>query len=252
MMNHQGPQPVTRRRKMLTRSICFALVLSLGLALSHRSQAQTRPAPLYSLPKLGTWVEYEWKATRQVGKEETGTLRISFVGQQKVRGSSHVWIEIKKESGEKGRTRRQVRKLLVAEKAFADGQAFHDHIAAAYEQADASGPVTRLSNDRMEKFLGLYLDEGKAALKTQREKEKIKVPLGEYVTRRVSAEGKTEGRLLEYVGWLTDRVPFGWARFEIHEKAESGPSRTIFTASAVRSGKKAISEVDQTKSRSEK
>ena len=53
----------------------------------------------------------------------------------------------------------------------------------------------------------------------------------------------------EYEGWLTADVPFGCARFEVREGEGDGSSKTVFTATAVRRGKGAKSEVNEAKAK---
>ena len=64
---------------------CWAALLALA-AIPAASRGQGTLAPLYTLPKDGTWVEYEWKATGSDGKKQAGTLRISSVGRRTVGG----------------------------------------------------------------------------------------------------------------------------------------------------------------------
>ena len=44
----------------MKRLLCLPLLWAVVLAAPGAALAQTRPAPFYSLPSDGTWVEYEW------------------------------------------------------------------------------------------------------------------------------------------------------------------------------------------------
>jgi hypothetical protein len=88
-----------------------------------------------------------------------------------------------------------------------------------------------------------------AELKEAEARAKVTTPLGRYEARRVTARSKSGERVREYGGWLTADVPFGCARFEVREGQGDGRLRTIFTATAARSGKGAKAEVDETKAR---
>jgi hypothetical protein len=213
-----------------------------------RSQSSAGLAPVYSLPAVGTWVEYGWKALGAEGKEQAGTLRISFVGQKAVRGAPYCWVEIQRVSGEGERAKRWVRKLLVARDALVAGAPWRGHVLEAYDQqGKADAPVTRLSGGRLDDFLGLGFRDPDGTLKVVGAKETAKTALGEFVTRHVSAAGNVRGRALEYHAWLTGEVPFGWARLEVRERPSDQRTRTVFSATAEKTGKGARSELDETK-----
>jgi hypothetical protein len=230
------------------RRVCLVLMLAALVWNPGRSAAQTNVAPLYALPADGTWVEYGWKATGPENQEQTGTLRISSVGRKDVQGVSHRWIEIKKEVRRGEEMRRQFRKLLVAEKAFTESQSLRGNVAEAFAQDEPGGPVSRLGAQRLDDFLDLGIEGAGTVLKEVREEE-VETKLGKFPSRYVTARGKSGERVLEYHGWLSREVPFGWVKFEIREATGQGVSRTIFTAGATRSGRDATSEVDEAKAR---
>src|SRR5262249_36961950 len=89
------------------------LVLALLVVSSSQSLAQTRHAPVYSLPAVGTWVEYEWKRVTPSDQQEKGILRMSCVGEKKVKGAACRWVEIKVQARRGDKTKWKVRKLLV-------------------------------------------------------------------------------------------------------------------------------------------
>jgi hypothetical protein len=233
-----------RYSRTVRRAGLFLAVLLLPAVA--RPQAPSGVAPLYALPAEGTWVEYAWKATSQEAGETAGTLRISFVGHKDVQAVPYCWIELKRESVERGRTRRWVRKLLVARHALRAGLPLRGHVLEGYDrQGKAGARVTRLSGERLHDFLGLGFPELDAGLKVVGDKETAETRLGKFVARHVSAASKVRGRALEYHAWLTDRVPFGWARFEVREHLPARAVRTVFVIAAQRSGTGAPSELDE-------
>src|SRR4051795_10100387 len=77
----------------MDRLVCPVVVV---LGLLARADAQTRVTSLYTLPAEGTWVEYDWKSLRPGDHLQTGVLRMSVVGHQKVGEVPCCWIELKK------------------------------------------------------------------------------------------------------------------------------------------------------------
>jgi hypothetical protein len=213
-------------------------------------QTASHAAPFYALPTAGTWVEYGWTAIEQENQLRTGSLRISCVGDTKVRGTPCCWVEIRRESGDAGWLKRWVRKALVSRKALAEGDPLPGHVLECYERE--GGPeslVRRLTRSRLEAFLRLGFESADAALTVSGAKQAVETGLGKFVARHVWAGGKVRGRGLEYHAWLTDRVPFGWARFEIRERSARRPARLVFTVTAQRSGMGAASELDESAAR---
>jgi hypothetical protein len=227
----------------MVRAHRLVVVLLVLAACSGWSRAQSRPAPFYSLPADGTWVEYEWKQGTPENKEERGTLRISSVGAKEVKGARCRWVEIKVEIRAGEETKWQRRKLLVAEKAFADGKPLADCLLECFHQDDGNRAVVRLSGKRLDEFLGLGLG-GAATLREVQAKEEVASKLGKYAARHVSATGKAGEVTREYHAWVTKEVPFGIARVEVRAKGGSGPERA-FTAVATQNGRDAKSEVDE-------
>lgn len=136
-----------------------------------------------------------------------------------------------------------IRKLLVAGKAFAKGQSLERNIAAGYEKKEG-GPITKLTSEKVLVFVSMGIT---GELREISAKEAVETKLGKFTARHVTASTQTGNRLLEYHGWLVDQVPFGWAKFEIRERIGDAPARVLFSAEAVRSGKAARSELDETK-----
>jgi hypothetical protein len=232
----------------MRRHVYLGLVLAVLVVVPGRCAAQPRCGPLYSLPADGTWVEYVWQATLPDGREQMGTLRISSVGSRQVQGVRHRWVEIKKATRQGAETRVQLRNLLVAEKAFADSQSLQGNVAEVFAQDDLKGPVTRLTTSRLEEFISLGIEGPGAILKTVGDEEELATGLGKFPARHVSAQGKRGDRTLEYHGWLTGKVPFGWAKFEIRERSGKKPE-SVFRAVATRSGADARSEVSETRAK---
>jgi hypothetical protein len=233
----------------MPRFTCLILTVLALAGCPDRSAAQAGPAPLYALPADGTWVAYDWTFTGPDGHRQVGTLRISSVGQVDIKGVKHRWVEIRKEAGRGEQARRQWRKFLVAEKAGAGGRTVPGDVARCYGQDRAGGPVLSLSPARVDDLVGLGFQGPGANLKEVGDKEKVEVKLGKFTARRVEARGKLGERDLEYRGWLTGDAAFGWAKFEIRERADGAPSRVVFTVAAAAAGKEAKSEIDESKAR---
>src|SRR5262245_42820202 len=94
------------------------------------------PAPLYSLPADGTWVEYDWQGLGADGAKQSGTLRISSVGAVDVKGQLHRWVECQLVTRVGDKLVTKVRKLLIAEKGFEKGGSLRDAVAAVYALDD--------------------------------------------------------------------------------------------------------------------
>jgi hypothetical protein len=222
------------------------LVLFTGLLVSALAQAAEprNAAPIYMLPKDGSWVEYDGTLLEPGSKELKGRLRLSSVGTQVREGKTYRWIEIRKNWPEDAEEKTEYRKVLLDEAGFQASPTFQDQVRGVWGKKGDRGSVVSLSASRAEDFLGLGFRRGGAALREVEADEQVTVPLGKYTARHVRARGSRGERELEYHGWLTKDVPFGCARFEVREVPRTGPARTIFTAAAARSGSKAKSEVE--------
>ena len=232
----------------MSRLTCLWLVACVVVSGPAPAAEPTRAAPLYALPADGTWVEFDWTATDPNGKEVKGTLRLSAVGGGVIDGTPCRWVEIRKEHRDRNETKREYRKLLIAEKAFAAAPTLRDHVRTVIGQDGSAAPLT-FSASRARDFLNMGLDAPDASLKEVRPRAKVTTPLGEYEARRVTARSESGKRVREYDGWLTADVPFGCARFEVCEGAADGPRKVVFTATAARRGKGAKAEVDEAKAK---
>jgi hypothetical protein len=224
-----------------------ALILAAWLGCPSQLPAQIRAAPVYALPADGTWVDYDWEssASGAGGSGQAGTLRISSVGTTTVQGRAHRWVEITKEvrtgNGQGNRVKRQSRRLLVDEQALAAGRPLTEAVERVDDTA-SDGSITHLSRDRLRVFTGLGIQGVREELREVSTPEEVSTALGRFRTRHVTAKGSTAGRVLEYHGWLSPDVPFGWARMEIRRPAGPGPSWLVFRATAARNGRAATSE----------
>jgi hypothetical protein len=212
----------------------IALLLTTVLASPADLPAQTRAAPLYALPADGTWVEYDWESPRPGGAGQTGTLRISSVGTTTVQGVPHRWVEITKEVRHGGRVHRRAQ--AAGRRPGARGRPLDEAVARGYDQA-GGGREVPLSNDRLRAFTALGIQGPQEALREVATGEEVRTSLGTFRTRHVTAIGSTAGRILEYHGWLSPDLPFGWARMEIRQPHGDGPPQTVFRASASRTGR---------------
>lgn len=230
-----------RRRRWL-----FILVL---LTRPSLTAAQTWVAPFYSLPADGTWVEYDWRHTGAKDQQLTGMLRISSVGVKQIEGAPHRWIEIKLETAQTGKHKRELRKLLVAENAMRAGRPLIESVVACYDKDNATAKVTLLAGKRTHDFLSLGVRGETATLHEEQGKAELQTKLGKFLARQVSAQGNLENRTLQYRGWLTDQAPFGWAKFEIKELSDRAAPRLVFTATVAKRGQDAKSELDETQAK---
>jgi hypothetical protein len=219
------------------------LVLAVLLGGPRWSAARQRPAPLYSLPVDGTWVEHEWKGIGPDSKEQAGLLRISSVGTAERKGLRCRWVEVRKTVKNRARGQHHWRKLLVAEGTFARSRALRGSVIECWEQEKAGGPVTRLTRRRLEDFLGMGFGGSEAHLALVRDNVEVETEVGKRSVKLVSVRAKVGKRALEHRGWLTEEVPFGWARFEIWEATGKIPPRRLFQAVVARTGQGARSEV---------
>ena len=228
---------------------CLLFTLAILAGRGSNLSAQTQVAPFYSLPKDGDWIEFEWRATSPDKKDREGTLRISSVGEQKLEGKSHRWIEVKKVSKHGQQVDFKLRKVLIAERAFTAGQPLELHVARGFGQKSPDAPVINLTRPRLHELLSLGMDGVDTTLVKVSENEEVETKLGKYKTRHLSATGKSGERVLKYHGWLTNEVPFGCIKFDIHERIGLEPLRPIFSAVAVRRGHDAKSELDEGKAK---
>jgi hypothetical protein len=216
------------------------------LVLAPAQAPASGPAPFYSLPTDGTWVQYEWKGLGADQKPHTGTLRISSVGRTPAPdGRFARWIEIKHEMGNTG----IIRKLLVPEAAVPEGKLV-GKVVEGYGRPISGDEVRRLAANEINDLLTLGVHTPTGGFTVIEEKAAIETKLGKLITRHVAASGKAnESTTLEYAGWLTEAVSFGWARFEMREKTNDQPARLLFSVTAIATGKEAKSEVDETKAK---
>src|SRR5438270_10112249 len=115
----------------MVRLLSFAVSLTILCGSPNRCLAQTKVAPLYSLPVDGVWVEFDFQSKDRLNKENSGAMRISSTGRAQVGDVPHRWIEIKMAGGA---IQTRYGKLLVAEGALRDGGALADGVAEAYHQ----------------------------------------------------------------------------------------------------------------------
>jgi hypothetical protein len=223
------------------------LFLAWTILNPQAARAQTRPAPFYALPADGTWVEFAWTFAPKKDITRRGVLRISCVGEREIRGVPCRWVELKRTTKEVGRTQTRIRKLLVAERAFQSGQQLEDNVFLAFARDEAESPVRKLSARHLADVLHLGIEGPDSGFAAQPVEEKLDTRLSQLVVRHVTARGQRGERRLEYHGWLTRDVPFGWARMELREQTGAAAPRVIYTATVVRRGQDATSEVDESR-----
>jgi hypothetical protein len=220
-----------------------SLPLLLALLLPAASRAQTQPAPVYSLPADGTWVEYDWVHSPPDDLETKGTLRISSVGRKEIDREGYRWIEIRLSTEEKDRRRVRYRKFLLSESGLKDGKPLAEAVRECFDRSDDH--VRSVTGKARLDFLGMAVREG--PLREVSRSEEVTTKLGRYRPRHLETEGAGPRRC--YHGWLTDKVPFGWVRFEVRAADDRGGKHTLFRAAAARTGDGAVSEVDESRAR---
>jgi hypothetical protein len=228
---------------LMSRCVCLLLVI---LGCPAAALAQGRVAPLYSLPADGRYVDYTWELVTADGKKHAGTLRISSVGAREEKGVRHRWVEIKLTFLADDAKACRLRKVLVSEPALGQGKPLTEAVVRGFRQHGPDGPVLPLSPGQRADVLGMGFTLPNAALTEVQADATVLTGLGKKKTRYVRAAAKEAGRTLEYHGWLTADVPFGWARFEIREPTD-GAAKTTFRAVAQATGSGARSELDETR-----
>jgi hypothetical protein len=102
-----------------------------------------------------------------------------------------------------------------------------------------------LSPTQIHDFVLLGLPEASAILQPAGQ-EVIETRLGKFPCRRALAiKTISDHRSLTYQVWRSAAVPFGWVRFEVRERVGTAPARVVFSASAVRTGQGAHSDLDE-------
>jgi hypothetical protein len=137
----------------------------------------------------------------------------------------------------------KLRKILIAEKAFTAGRSLEAHVVRGIGQSGPNAQVVILTAQRIHELLSLGIEGADATLGKVSENEELETKLGKYRTRHITSTGKNGERMLEYHGWLTNEVPFGCAKFTIHEHTAKDHRRLAFTAVASKQGHDARSGV---------
>jgi uncharacterized repeat protein (TIGR01451 family) len=257
--------------RSLTKMTRYLLVLlglltlagiNLGQSPSpDREKSSPTVAPIYSLPEDGAWVDYKFSSLDRRANKLEGTMRISSVGRTPAKDQMCRWIEIKIDSP---LTVTRFGKMLLAEEPFKAGLPLKNQIAEAYHQEGVKGWVKSAVGDEILSYftMGVHGD-----LHERKDREPIETKLGKFTCRVVSTEDNPrpgsegapspekkpggDGRNLEYRAWLTDEVPFGWARLQIWGKLNDD-LRLLFSAEASGKGTGAKSEVEHAKAKASK
>lgn len=242
------------------RSLSVAVSLVILFISAGHAPAQTRVAPLYSLPEDGVWVEFDFKYRDRQNREIEGTMRISSTGKKEIQDVSYRWIEIKMEDKS---IETRYGKMLLAEEPLLKGQPLEDNVLEGYHQEGKNGPILQFSGAQLTEYFSMGVSGQLTQIKDQ---DKISTRLGTFMCKYVESTGKGQQRparsgsdkvkeeekprpqgngerKLVYRAWLSDEVPFGVARFEIWANTGQGSSRPVFVAQAARTGKGAKSEM---------
>lgn len=251
--------------KLRTILVICVPFLSGSLLLSDvPDKLPPRVAPIYGLPKDGTWVDFDITYRDRRNQLFLGKMRISSVGQKQLgqKGQGR-WIEVKIQ-GKPFEVR--LGKLLVAEEIFAQKQSLEEAVLEAYHREGSDGAVVRLTGDQIADYFTMGIRGELDFVKN----EEIKTKLGTFQGKQVFAQGKgrlrpakkndnqpgkeepqqpvVEVRELHYRAWLANEVPFGIARFEVWAKVGTDPTRKVFSAEAISRGDGAKSELNESKS----
>ena len=220
----------------------FLCVLVLAL-VGTPAFGQTKPALLYSLPPDGTWVEFEMTRPGGEAGHETARLRLGSVGKEVVNGAPHRWIEIRRETATEGKPMTVLAKILIAESAFGDSTLKKESVAKAFEQK-SSQMMRRLSPEQADDLITFGFRGDSYRLIAVNDKEELTTPLGKFSCKQMKSSSAMKGLPLEMNVWLTRDVPFGWARAEV-----GVPGAPKVVVVAVKTGKDAKSELDETKAK---
>jgi hypothetical protein len=215
------------------------------------------PSLIYSLPPDGSWVEYKMQGgeRRPSGAEEkaTGILRISSVGKTVINGVNHRWVEIKLQKqmeisrGDKKEEKAQtdIKKLLIAERPRNPKESFRDLIVEGYGIHRAKGTPVTMERGEIDDIMSFGTAPDELAAELDPTERETTIPLGKFRTRLLSAKSKErKGERQEVRYWLSDEIPFGWAKMEIaYGKDERG------RLEAIKTGKDAKSELDESKAK---
>ncbi|GIW81189.1 MAG: hypothetical protein KatS3mg105_2996 [Gemmatales bacterium] len=212
----------------------IGLLTSFALAQPQK-EAGSSVAPIYSLPEDGTWAEYRFLS----GDGKQGTMRTSSVGSKLVDNRPHRWIEFKMiGKGFKSR----FGKFLIDEAAFQKTGPLATHVAVGYYRQGDKGPVLALKGKAIDDYFTMGIGGKLKRIQTTR----VTTPAGVFDAEEFVASGKTpNGDPLEYRCWLSSKLPFGLAKFEVF-RVQDGKKILAFRAEITRTGKDARSEVDHT------
>lgn len=221
---------------------------------------------LFKLPEDGTWVQYKMDGQeiegRRGDKEKyAGTLTISSVGGEKVKGETCRWIEIRHTWQEitRGDTDDRVRilKCLVPEKHVGEGKTPSKHIIRGWRSAFLGSkgkgrpyPLHRSDGSLRLSQPGGMIFGGPLGKPVKLKPKKIKTKLGTFTctgtrgTFPVKLGNKTTPYTLTV--WRSEKVPYGVVRFEMKGNEPDGDIVT-FSAIVQEKGTKAETELPKQK-----
>ena len=201
-------------------------IVPLLLLLSAGSARAQRPALAYSIPEAGTWVEYaaHW---RDADGTHDGTLTLRNAGVHEANKS--VWIETRKTWTKSGEKTTHLRKIAIA--TTDPGRDMSVEILAALDQPIWAKSPKTFDVVKAREFWFLGFDRG-IKLSVVEKTEDLACGLGTFAARPGTARGHVGAENVEYRVWLTERVPFGWGKFEVTGAAQG----VIFRATANRTG----------------
>src|SRR5262249_45656974 len=157
----------------MVRSLSF-LSLTVLLGSAGPSLAQTKVAPLYSLPADGVWVEFDFKYRDRLNKEIQGTMRISSTGRVRIGDIDHRWVEIKMSESN---IETRYGKMLLVEEALRKGQPLEDNVVEAFHQEGTNGALLRYSGRQLAEHFSMGVS---GHLRVIKDREEITTGLGTF------------------------------------------------------------------------
>lgn len=202
-------------------------VTAIFLLLPSQLAAQTHALPFYSLPEPMKAAALHWTLTRGSGPGVEGTLTFTMLAPVEVDGEQVQRVDVLRQTIANTEAR-TVRVNLSDEAAGRSWLKRDDFVNVA--TVTPAGDLEAMPELAQRRFLDLGLGADETTLTIADGEQTVTTPRGEFHCRKATAISTRGDRTLTYHVWLSENVPFGIVRFEIHEARGQAPSRKIFEA----------------------